>query len=226
MLRDSQAYGMVNRKIYANTDGILFKLRATNEDEADREFAIVDEICAEWEERTGMTLELDEFKRVVQRDVNNYIIVDPDGGYKSKGGEVKKLNNLDYDLAIVNRAMVNYFVKGVDPEETIRGCTQLRDFMKVYKLSSLYNYCEHNGERLEDKTFRVFASTRESDGALYKVKDKGERGLVPEKFAGCPNHCFIDNTNVQEKGLPEYLDVEWYVREAKRRIERFTKEKE
>ncbi|MDV5043037.1 hypothetical protein, partial [Faecalibacterium duncaniae] len=33
------------------------------------------DICWEWEERTGMRLEFDEFQKVFQKDVNNYLIV-------------------------------------------------------------------------------------------------------------------------------------------------------
>lgn len=226
MLRDSQAYGMENRKIYANTDGILVKLRATNEDEADREFARVDNICREWETRTGMGLELDEYERVIQRDVNTYLIVDYTGKYKSKGWDVKKLNDLDYDLPIINKAIVNWFVKKIKPEVTIGTCENLRDFQKICKISTLYLYGEHNGKKLTDKVFRVFASKNDSDGSLYKVKDKGERGLVPEKFANTPNHCFIDNGDVREKSVPEKLDRDWYIKEAWRRIKRFTEGKD
>ena len=221
--------------VQSNTDGILVKLRATNEDEADREFARVDDICREWETRTGMSLEFDEYERVIQRDVNTYLIVDYTGKYKSKGWDVKKLNDLDYDLPIINKAIINWFVKKIKPEVTIGKCDSLRDFQKIYKLSSKYNYVLHgatfdkktgwngDGERMTDKVFRVFASRDESDGALYKVKTKGDRGDVPEKFAGCPDHCFIDNGDVREKGIPEKLDKVWYVKEAWRRIERFTK---
>lgn len=224
--------------VQSNTDGILIKLRATNESEANREYERIDDICYEWEQRTGMGLEFDEFARVVQRDVNTYLIIDRNGKYKSKGWDVKKLNDLDYDLPIINKAIINWFVKKIKPEVTIGECNDLRDFQKIFKVSSLYKYALHgatfdkkknwlgDGERLTDKVFRVFASKVENDGALYKVKVKGDRGEVPEKFAGCPDHCFIDNGNVKGKNVPDHLDRDWYVKEAWRRIERFTKEGE
>ena len=77
-----------------------------------------------------------------------------------------------------------------------------------------------DGERLEDKTFRVFASKRDTDGMIYKVKTEGGKG---EKFANTPDRCFIDNTEVTGKSVPEYLDKEWYIDLAEKRIERFTK---
>ena len=36
-----------------------------------------------------MKLEFEEFVKVIQKDVNNYILVDAEGKYKSKGAYVK-----------------------------------------------------------------------------------------------------------------------------------------
>lgn len=204
--------------IQSNTDGILVKLRAANEAGANREFARLDDLCFEWEKRSRMNLEFDEFREVIQRDVNNYLIVDAEGHYKSKGAVVKKLNDLDYDLPIVNKAVVNYFVKGIPVEKTISKCNDLREFQKIYKISSKYLYALHNGERLTEKTFRVFASKLETDGILYKVKSENSN---PEKFAGCPDHCFIDNSEVLGKALPERLDKNWYLNLSNKRINEF-----
>lgn len=203
--------------IQYNTDGILVKLRATNDKEADREFARLDDMCYEWEKRSKMNLEFDQFSKVIQRDVNNYIIVAADGSYKSKGGNVKKLNDLDYDLPIVNRAMVNYLVKNIPINETVNNCNDLRDFQKVFKVSNLYNYAMHNGEKLDEKTFRVFASTNLTDTPLFKVKE----GKNPEKFADCPENCFIDNSRVLGKAVPNNLNKNWYIDMATKRIKEF-----
>lgn len=204
--------------IQSNTDGILVKLRASNEAEATREYARVDDICHDWEQRTSMNLEFDEFRRVVERDVNNYVIVDANGKYKSKGGVVKKLHDLDYDLPIVNRAVVDYLVKGVPVEQTVSECVDLRDFQKIVKISSKYAYGTHNGKKLTDKTFRVFASKRPEDSKICKVKTEG---ATEEKFANTPDHCFIDNSEVRGKPLPEHLDLGWYIDLAKKRIKEF-----
>ena len=93
--------------IQSNTDGILVKLNAKNDKEADEQYSLIDDIAYEWEQRTGLTLEFDEYRRVYQKDVNNYVIA-PDGElydkkgrprWKSEGAYVKKLNDLkDYDL--------------------------------------------------------------------------------------------------------------------------------
>ena len=86
--------------IQSNTDGVMFKL--PNEETID----IYKDVCKEWETRTRMGLEHDLIKKVIQKDVNNYIIVMDNGKIKSKGAYVKSLNSLDYDLPIVNKALM------------------------------------------------------------------------------------------------------------------------
>lgn len=205
----------------ANTDGITIKLRATNDKEARDQFSVVKRICRRWERLTRMTLEDHEYRKLVARDVNNYIMVDVDGDLKTKGGVVKKLHDLDYDLPIINRAVVNYLIYGISPEETVNNCNDLRDFQKIYKVSGKYEYAKHNGKELPEKVFRVFASLNRFDTTLYKGKWKGDRGIIDEKFAACPDHCFIDNGYVKGKPLPNMLDTQWYIDEAKIRILQF-----
>ena len=120
--------------IQSNTDGVLVKLP----DGSDEVFYKIDDIAHEWEERTGLVLEFYEYRKVFQKDVNNYVIVDADGHYKSKGAYVKKLGELDYDLPIVNKAMVDFMVKGVPVEVTISKCDELKEFQQVKKISGKY----------------------------------------------------------------------------------------
>ncbi|PEF99669.1 hypothetical protein [Bacillus toyonensis] len=196
--------------IQSNTDGVLVKLRHYDN------YDLIDDICYEWEQRTRMGLEFDEFVKVIQKDVNNYILVDAEGNYKSKGAYVKKLNPLDYDLPIVNEAVVNYFVKGIDPEETIFNCTELVKFQKIVKISSKYSHARYGTRRMNEKVFRVFASVDENDKQLCKVKDG-----IAEKIAYVPERCFIVNDDLDGKEIPSKLDYWWYWALANKRIDDF-----
>lgn len=207
--------------IQSNTDGILIKLRGDNEDEINACFDAVDDICYEWERRTKMNLEFDEFCEVWQKDVNDYVIIAEDGSCKSKGAYVKKLNELDNDLPIVNKALINYMVKGIPVADTINASKELIDFQKIVKVSNKYLYGYHNGKKLTEKTFRVFASLDKTDSAIFKVKDKDGR-LVGEKFANTPSRCFIDNSDVKGKGIPDNLDTRYYIDLTQKRLNDFT----
>ena len=208
------AFGSDLRLIQSNTDGILVKLK--NPSDYDKYVAV----CKEWETRTGFELEHDKYCKVFQKDVNNYIIVDETGHYKSKGGYVKKLNKLDYDLPIVNKALVNYFLYNIPVEKTILECDELIEFQKIVKISSKYKFAEHNGEILNEKTFRVFASRVRSDGGIFKVKIN-----TREKIANTPVKCFIMNDDINGMSCPRALDKRWYVELAEKRIKDFKGEK-
>lgn len=203
--------------IQSNTDGLIGKIESTDQ------LDTIKSIAAEWEQRTGLVLEWDIYTKIFQKDVNNYIVVDAEGKYKSKGAYVKKLSPIDFNLPILNKAVVDYFVKGVKVEETILACDDLIMFQSVNKLTYKYTHAMHGNAKLREKCLRVFASNDRNDPGVFKVKK--ETGKA-EKIAGTPEHCFIDNGNVIDKKVPEKLDKDWYINEAKKRINDFIGESE
>lgn len=204
--------------IQSNTDGVLIRMPDGFDGGPDAFYDRVDDVAYEWEHRTGMGLEFDEFTRVYQKDVNNYVLVAADGSMKTKGAYVKKLGPLDYDLAVVNKALVEFMVHGVPVEDTIATDDDLIDYQRVVKVSGKYKYGVHGHERLTDRCFRVFASTRESDGMIGRVKAGKAK---PEKFGNTSEHSFIDNGDVHGKKCPDYLDKAWYIQLAKTRLAQF-----
>lgn len=204
--------------IQSNTDGVLIRMPDGFGGGPDAFYDRVDDVAYEWEHRTGMGLEFDEFTRVYQKDVNNYVLVAADGSMKTKGAYVKKLGPLDYDLAVVNKALVEFMVHGVPVEDTIAADDDLIDYQRVVKVSGKYKYGVHGHERLTDRCFRVFASTRESDGMVGRVKAGKAK---PEKFGNTSEHSFIDNGDVHDKKCPSHLDKSWYIQLAKTRLAQF-----
>jgi DNA polymerase len=204
--------------IQSNTDGVLIRMPDGFEGGPDAFYDRVDDVAYEWEHRTGMGLEFDEFTRVYQKDVNNYVLVAADGSMKTKGAYVKKLGPLDYDLAVVNKALVEFMVHGVPVEDTIAADDDLIDYQRVVKVSGKYKYGVHGHERLTDRCFRVFASTRKSDGMIGRVKAGKAK---PEKFGNTSEHSFIDNGDMHGKKCPGYLDKGWYIQLAKTRLAQF-----
>ena len=201
--------------IQSNTDGLIISL--PNDDES---FDKMDDICYEWEQRCNMELEFDEIESIYQKDVNNYVFRFANGKLERKGAYVKELNPLDFDLPIVNKALVDYMMNKVAVETTIGLCDDLIMFQKIAKLSGKYEYVEHNNKKYTYKCYRVFASKDPSDGRLLKVKKK-ETGMVGEKFANTPESCFIFNDDVTNVKVPAKLDKQWYIDLAHKRLNDF-----
>ena len=199
--------------IQSNTDGIIIQIPDT-----DKDFDIIDDICYEWEQRTGMSLGFDIITEIYQKDVNNYVFTFENGKYERKGAYVKELGPIDYDLPIVNEALVNFMTKHISVETTINECEDLIKFQKIVKVSSKYECGWHNNKKLTDKTFRVFASKDKTDSYIGKQKTAG---ATVEKFANTPEHCFIDNEEIKNKKVPYTLDRKWYIDLAKERLVQF-----
>lgn len=199
--------------IQSNTDGLIIQIPDTDE-----AFNRIDDICYEWESRTRMKLGFDIVTEIWQKDVNNYIFRFDNGKLERKGAYVKELSDLDNDLPIINEAVVKFLTENITPEDTIKNCNELKKFQKIVKLSSKYKFAYHNGKRLTEKTFRVFASRDVKDSYIGKQKTYG---ATIEKFANTPMNCFIDNSDVNNKPVPYKLDKQWYIDLAIKRIADF-----
>lgn len=198
-----------------NTDGIIIRLK-----DYDRDFDIIDDVVAEWEHRTGMKMDFDTFfGEIFQKDVNNYLIVDREtGAMKTKGGYIKQLSDLDYDLPILNKAVVNYMVHGILPEQTIQQCDDLKEFQLVSKISNKFSHILHGDKPIKEKCIRVFASKNPNDAGVKKVSIRTGR---PAKLTNSPEHCFIWNDEVNGVKVPAKLDKQWYINFANKRLSDF-----
>lgn len=197
--------------IQSNTDGLFVKINSMDE------LDTIKEICNEWENRTRMKLDYKIFTKIYQKDVNNYIVIHEDGSYESKGAYVKKLESLDYDLPIVNKALIKYFINGISIEETINNCNDLKEFQKIVKVSNKYQYAQHGNKRLSERVLRVFASKDPKDSKVYRMNSRNRL----EKISYTPDRCFIRNDDVNGKRIPRKLDKEWYMDVARNRIHDF-----
>lgn len=232
----------ISKLIQSNTDGILLKCEKKDKDE------LID-ICHEWEKRVRMTLSFDEYTKVIQRDVNNYIIVDENGNIEAMGTDCKFRTPLDNETAIIGEAMRQYYVNGVPVADTIYKCNNYMDFMATTKLSNKYYGFSHRVGggtiNLPGKTHRVFATTDLSYGQVKKIPKvddvvKKEQSpltkwvTVPDetdnqevisrkrsKIGKIPPHVMIDNSDVRNKPIPSTLDKNYYVEEAMRRIKQW-----
>ena len=204
--------------IQLNTDGIMVSF--DHEDEAKYQ-----EITQEWQDRTGFELEEDFIRKIVQKDVNNYVEVPADGGEpKVKGGQLVRgiapagAFNINNNAVVVARAIKQYFIDGTPPEETIAASENILDFQLIAKAGGKYSQCYHliGGEKvIVQKVNRVYAVSDKSKGTVYKTHAVTGRDA---KVAGLPTHCAIDNNNNLSI---EVIDRKWYVKLAKKYINDF-----
>jgi len=204
--------------IQLNTDGIMVSLDNTDE-------AKWQEITQEWQDRTGFVLEEDFIKKIVKKDVNNYVEIPAGGGEpKVKGGLLVRgipeqgAFNINNNAVVVARAIKQYFVDGTPPEETVSASTNILDFQLISKAGGKYSGCYQliDGEPVKiQKVNRVYASADRRFGTLYKTHAKTGRDA---KIPGLPAHCVIDNNNE----LPiEAVDRRWYMKLARKYINDF-----
>ena len=137
---------------------------------------------------------------------------------EGKVGYVKELSPLDYDLPIVNRALVEYMVHGVPVRRTVMECNELKEFQLVSKISGKYTHILHGNKIIKEKCIRIFASTKDSDAGVQKVHAVTKK---PAKIPNSPEHSFIFNDEVNGVTVPETLNKQWYIDLANKRLADF-----
>lgn len=216
--------------IQTNTDAHTF---IPNSEEDER---IVDEYVADLSKRTGLKFDKDEFIAIYQKDVNNYIAIDAKGKVKMKGA-VAMTNGLKFSKAVVSNAFLNYVVSGVDYNEYIDQCDDLRQFQMITKTGWQFDktvYVDAEGaEHPAQKVNRVFATKDPSRAVkLYKVKtgeivqeedeETAEIAFVKgeDKYVlginNAPENFEISNERIGEGITLDQVDREYYKQEVER----------
>lgn len=212
--------------VSGNTDGALFRCpREHYAGLGDGETVPADrlnpsflaDICEEWERDTGLDLEFAEYLSIYNQSVNSYFAIKADGGHKRKGPLANPWNKdrSDYDpraqlmknpqATICSDAALALIKHGTPIEETIYGCTDIRQFVTVIKADGGATW---RGRYL-GKVVRYYWST---DGdVLVKVKahkTTGNRPQVPKTEGAAP--CMTLPTE-----LPDDLDYARYIAETR-----------
>ena len=200
-----------------NTDGLMYSVDKS-------ELPIVDEVSAQWERTTGFELETDEISKVWIKDVNNLLIIMSNGKVKTVGGylnygiSVKGAWAINNNANIIKIALIEYFVHGTPPEDTINACDDIFQFQIIAKAGAKYREAYHivDGERVPvQKVNRIYATTDPRYGKLFKVKAENN---AEAKIEMLPEHCIIDNDN--HLTIAD-VDKQFYIDMAKKRINDF-----
>lgn len=205
------------RIVQLNTDGIMVECNKKDYDK-------LTEICKEWQERTGFDLEEDTVVKIAQKDVNNYVEVQPGGKAKAKGGYLVKgiapagAFNVNNSCVIVATALKEYFVNGIPVEDTINACDDIFQFQIIAKAGAKYREAYHlvDGKQVPvQKVNRVYATADTRYGKLFKVKAEND---ATAKIEMLPEHCIIDNDN--HLTISD-IDKSFYIDMAKKRVNDF-----
>lgn len=148
------------RIVQANTDGLFVLLKKDV-------YSKVNSICREWEQLTKLTLEEDRFKAMYQYAINDYFAITEDNKVKEKGMFITTVK-LGKGLTpkIIPKAVISFFKDGISVEDTIKNCTDIRDFLMSEKTGKQWHVEYMNEE--QQRTNRFYAST--NGGYLWKWK--------------------------------------------------------
>lgn len=124
--------------VQVNTDGVIFEDNGTEDWK---------QICAEWEQRTNLGLESENFDSMYQRDVNNYIAVAEGHEPKLKGIFKPSINKPPFIYKLLPK-MIN----GTLPEDITEGL-DVWDFVHIMAITGSRKSLRANGEVVPGKTF-------------------------------------------------------------------------
>ncbi|WP_028124755.1 DNA polymerase domain-containing protein [Eremococcus coleocola] len=194
--------------VQVNTDGIAF----TSDTEEYKD------VWKEWEEDFGFTLELEEYTTFIQKDVNNYIGVKPDGKLKVKGGDVgryykgnpfKNCSNRIVDIAVVNKLVYN-----IDPLDSIMDNLDKPElFQMVLQAGNTYAGTFDDTGKKYQKVNRVFAGKH--GVKLFKQRSNGAKAMYPNS----PETMIVWNDEV--KNFKGSLDINFYYELINKVIDRW-----
>lgn len=190
------------RIIQANTDGLFVLLKKSL-------YNKVKDIMKEWEQLTKLTLEETRFKSMFQYAINDYFAITEDDKVKEKGMFITTVE-LGKGLSpkIIPKAVINFFKCGVPIEDTIKNCTDIKEFLMSEKTGKQWHVEYLNKE--QQRINRFYAST--NGGYLWKWKDdngvKSYQNMLTASGVTLLN--YIDDKDIHERNI----NYRYYILEA------------
>lgn len=140
--------------LQANTDGFTIRYLRKNKD-------IVHKIYEEQTIIDSIPYEVVEYKKMVIKDVNNYLSIDIHDNVKSKNifedyEDIIKLSayHKDTGAMIIPKALKEYYINNIPIEDTINNCNDIYEF--CYGINGSSNYLWHLTEY--DNTYKTAKS--------------------------------------------------------------------
>jgi hypothetical protein len=183
--------------VSGNTDGVVIQQPNNRRDEV---IAIIEA----WERDTGFKTEEAIYSKLYSRDVNNYIAIKTDGKTKAKGCFRRPDLSKNTVNTICIDAVTNYLTKGTSIEETVKACTDIREFLTIRRVKGggVKVWSDTNIEYL-GKAARWYHS-KDVDGEIVYA----ETGNKVATSEGARPLMQLPDT------FPDDVDYEWYIAEC------------
>ena len=111
------------RFLQGNTDGFTFMCSKSD-------LNTIKHLVSQWEIFTQLTMEYSFYKKMVIRDVNNYIAIYNDNKVKYKGCfEIERAWHKNHSMVIVAKALSEFFINNIPVKITIDNCKDILDFL-------------------------------------------------------------------------------------------------
>lgn len=121
--------------IFENTDGAMYRIHRSDFDNLQR-------ACKQIEEIVNIPLETEVCKKIIARDVNNYINVIKDDKIKFKGCfEIDRDYHKNHSKRIVALALANYYLNGEPVDNTVIDHLNIRDDYSFGKVNGIFDFC-------------------------------------------------------------------------------------
>lgn len=151
--------------VSANTDGIVVKIY---EDKMN----IFKDITEKWQNLTRLGADSEYYKVYVCRDINNYFCQETNNKLTYKGALHPLQYALDlkkgYDMPIVAKAVVEYFINNTPVTETLYKATNILDFCKTQNIGRQF----HVEETIVDENGNIIYKKSQRNCRFY-VSNKG-----------------------------------------------------
>lgn len=188
--------------------------------------AVVEQCKKEWEKLSMLKLENKFYKKMVIKDVNNYMAVDTKDVVKRKGLFGYSLDPEDKEMAyhknpselVIPKALEAHFIFGKDYEAFIRDCKDIYDFCSGVKIKRDFQLYRHwydkesnsiKKEEINQQVCRFYVSKELSTlKKKYKLHAK-----TPGRVVELKKECNLTYFNrYVEKPMKDYnLDYDYYI---------------
>jgi len=189
-------------------------------------------ICNRWEIITKLSLEHDEYKKMIIRDVNNYIAISKNDKVKCKGAfewedlDKKKVAvfHKNKSFLIIPKAIYAYFVKGTKPETFLAQNTEITDYCAGVKAKSGWYFEEQyisKGQLVVNRLQKIVRYYVSNSGSKLVKHHKDGRAIQVE--AGQWLQTTINHID-KDKPFQDYnINLQYYLEEIHKQIEQIEK---